>query len=336
MTYNRKPCAALFLESKYEALILEAYSESRITTERLKNGRYPFSCTFCKEIHKDKNMTSYHRMFNLCKVYKELVALKMYPTWEKSDHGKLNMIARKYGKIYQQNVISKPSADPKREREDVLHLPNSKRRKIRTTAAPKPQQEVPCRVSRSRASHEDSVVEIQDSPEPDASGDNDNHMEVADEGHSQGKLAKNDNDSDTPPVATRDSLEIPSDSDCDDFCVVKHMRSERGLTRKDVEERAWVRAKLKFPEGTLKCSPPPPTPVEISGLYILITEVDIGWLPKDLLNEPQACMQFLHKMVEGGGPWSEACRSFWSVVSLRHFGTCFPCHSVHICVLQYV
>jgi hypothetical protein len=41
-----------------------------------------FSCTFCKELHKDKNMTSYHRIFNLCKVYKEPVALKMYPLEE--------------------------------------------------------------------------------------------------------------------------------------------------------------------------------------------------------------------------------------------------------------
>ena len=39
MTYNRKPCAALFLESEYDALILEAYSEARVNTEKLKNGR---------------------------------------------------------------------------------------------------------------------------------------------------------------------------------------------------------------------------------------------------------------------------------------------------------
>ena len=120
MTYNRKPCAALFLESEYDALILEAYSKSRVTTERRNNGRYPFSCIFCKEIHKDKNMTSYHRMFNLCKVYKEPVALKMYPTWEKSDHAELNRVAKKYGKIFALNVPTKPSGCPKRKADDVL------------------------------------------------------------------------------------------------------------------------------------------------------------------------------------------------------------------------
>ena len=176
MTYNRKPCAALFLEAEYDALILEAYSESRVTTERLKNGRYPFSCTFCKELHKDKNMTSYHRMFNLCKVYKEPAALKMYPTWEKSDHGELNRIAKKYGKVFQQNVLCKPFAGPKREPEDVLHLSSSKRRKLATAAAPKPRLEVPCKISRSRVSPEDLYVKIHDSHVQDASEDSDDHM----------------------------------------------------------------------------------------------------------------------------------------------------------------
>ena len=84
MTHNRKPCVALIMEAEYDALTLEAYWEARVTTERLKNGRYPFSCIFCKEIHKNKNMTSYHRMFNPCKMFKEPAPLKMYPTWEKS------------------------------------------------------------------------------------------------------------------------------------------------------------------------------------------------------------------------------------------------------------
>ena len=303
MTYNRKPCAALFLESEYEALILEAYSESRVTTERLKNGRYPFSCIFCKERHKDKNMTSYHRMFNLCKVYKGAAALKMYPTWEKSDHGELNRIARKYGKVLQQAGItlsSKPSADLKREHDDVVDLSSSKRRKGATTAVPKPHQDLTCKVSRSRVSHDDSVVEILDSPERVPSGESDDHTEDADDGHSQGNSPKAESDSDTPPVATQISLETLSASDSDDFRIVTHKRCHRGLTRKIVEERAWIKAKLKFPEEKLKCIPPPPPPVEVSGLFILLSEVDIDWMPKDLLNDPQGCMEFLHKMVEEG------------------------------------
>ena len=72
MTYNKKCCIALFLEAEYETLIVEAYWESRVITTRFDNGRHPFSCIHCKETHLSNNMTSYHRMFNLCKVYKGL------------------------------------------------------------------------------------------------------------------------------------------------------------------------------------------------------------------------------------------------------------------------
>ena len=295
MTYNRKPCAALFLESEYEALILEAYSQSRVTTDRLKNGRYPFSCTFCKELHKDKNMTSYHRMFNLCKVYKDPVALKMYPTWEKSDHGELNRVARKYGKVFQCNAIPKPATNLKRESDDAVHLSTSKRQKISSTAATK----VPCKVSRSVVSHEDSGVLLLSAPDRDVSDGNDNHPDYA-EGHSQGQSANGDSECDTPLLALVHSPETGEGSDSDGFRIASYHRQERGLTRNDIEQRAWVWAKLKFPEENLKSVPPPPTPVEVSGLYILISEVDIDWMPKDLLNDPQGCMQFLHKMVEEG------------------------------------
>ena len=59
-------------------------------------------------------------MFNLCKVYKEPATLKMYPTWEKSDHAELNRVAKKYGKIFALNVPTKPSGCPKRKADDVL------------------------------------------------------------------------------------------------------------------------------------------------------------------------------------------------------------------------
>ena len=42
MTHNRKPCAILFLEAEYEALTLEAYSESRVIIIRLIMGGIHF------------------------------------------------------------------------------------------------------------------------------------------------------------------------------------------------------------------------------------------------------------------------------------------------------
>ena len=85
-----------------------------------------------------------------------------------------------------------------------------------------------------------------------------------------------------------------------DFHVVRHSRTTRILTRKDVKDRAWDKAKSKFPYANLASAPPPPTPVDVSGLYTLINDVKTRWLPKEILTELQACLEFLHKMVEDG------------------------------------
>ena len=250
MTYNRKPCATLFLEPEYDALILEAYSKSRVTTERLKNGRYLFSCIFCKEIHKDKNMTSYHRMFNLCKVYKEHVALKMYLTWEKkSDHGELHMITKKYGKVFVINMPPKPSAPLKRKAEDLLLPPREKRRQVPSSAVSKPLEEGPCKVSGSRDSSKPVRVKFQETQVQQVSDDSDE--ETCDE-RGQEHSEKGDIEDETTPNAAQDSLDVCSDSlaassDERDNRVVRHCPKGRALTRKDVEERAQDKARLKFP-----------------------------------------------------------------------------------------
>ena len=63
---------------------------------KLANARYIFKYIHCKESHKDKNTVSYHRMFNLCKRYTGEKLVKMYPTWEPSNHGEKQSIANKY------------------------------------------------------------------------------------------------------------------------------------------------------------------------------------------------------------------------------------------------
>ena len=44
----------------------------------------------------------------------------------------------------------------------------------------------------------------------------------------------------------------------------------------------------------------PPEPVSVNGLFILITETDEQWVPKNLLDDLDACMQYLHKQLEDG------------------------------------
>ena len=305
MTYNRKPCAALFLEPEYDALILEAYSKSRVTTQKLRNGRYPFSCVFCKEIHKDKNMTSYHRMFNLCKVYKEPAALKMYPTWDKNDHAELNRVAKKYGQNFALSMPPKPSAAPKRKADDVIQTPREKRHHSAGSAANTPRSQGPCMVSRSRDSQIVMHVEFQEPELQQLGEDSDDHMQDCDEGQDQEPSEKEDSATDTPRDTAGNSVDVKSTSpdtttEEGDFCVVRHSPAKRNLTRKDVEERARDKVRSKFPDGNSASAPPPPTPVDVSGLYTLITEVNVDWLPKGLLTDPQACLQFLHQMVEDG------------------------------------
>jgi hypothetical protein len=55
---------------EYEALTVEAYWESRVITIRFDNDMHPFFYVHCKKTYLSKNMTSYHSMFNQCKVYK--------------------------------------------------------------------------------------------------------------------------------------------------------------------------------------------------------------------------------------------------------------------------
>ena len=305
MTYNRKACVTLFLEAEYDSLILEAYSESRVTTEKRKNGRYPFSCIFCKEIHKDKNMTSYHRMFNLCKMYKKPTALKMYPTWEKSDHVELNRVAKKYGRVFALNMPTKPYVVRKRKCEDVLQSPPSKRRHIANSVAPKQQLEGLCKISQSRVSPKRMHLKFQKTTTQELSDDSDERTEDASDSLCEEREVKDVSDINTPPDTARNSGDVRSTSletaSVDgEFKVVKHNAVVPVLTRKDVEDRAWAEARLEFPNANSACIPPPLTPVDVSGLYTLITEVKVNWLPKELLSDPQGCLEFLHKMVEDG------------------------------------
>lgn len=288
MTQNRKLCAALYLEAEYDALTLEAYWQARVTTERLKNGRYPFSCIFCKEIHKDKNTTSYHRMFNLCTVYKEAVSLKMYPTWKKSDQTELTRIAQKYGKVFQHNMVGRPPSNLKRKAEDDLQLPPLKYHNLAKMDAHKLQASRSEKKLRPKVKDVLQRVKFED------------ELNEHSEEHSETPYEKVVIEKHTPLVALPSFtnvhctyLDIASDENA--FHLIEQHRSVRTFTREDIEERAWKETKEKFPDGNPADVLPPPMPVDISRLFILITEVDVDWMPKDLINDPLVAFNFFKR-----------------------------------------
>ena len=90
--------------------------------------------------------------------------------------------------------------------------------------------------------------------------------------------------SDIPPI---DDLE---------FVVVNHKKVLQ--TREEIEQQAWMDATHLF--GQASDNAVPPRAVDINGLYILITETDEKWVPIELVNDPDACMQFLHQQLEDG------------------------------------
>ena len=110
MKQNQRNCGAIYSEEEYEKIVLEAYWQARAKT-KMGNNRFRLSCIHYKESHKDKNMLSTHRMFNLCKGYTGEQPRKMYPPWEPSNHGEKSRIAVKYGNVSSPTASQSPSPD---------------------------------------------------------------------------------------------------------------------------------------------------------------------------------------------------------------------------------
>ena len=241
----------------------------------------------------------------------------MYPPWEKSNHGELHRIAKKYGKVYQSSIVCKPPTPMKRKAVDVIDLLPLKHRNLAVKATPKP----PKSPSRRRPKQKVKCVpqrvkfeEHQDGHDSEGYGDSEEFADVSSEDHSDSHSPREANDEATPMVAPLVSKELEyislgTLSDDEALHVVRHPKPSKhviqydatcNLTRKEVEERAWRKAKLKFLDGNLGNILSPLVPVEINGIYILITEASIQWMPKELVEDPQSCIDHLYKMLEDG------------------------------------
>jgi hypothetical protein len=181
-----------------------------------------------------------------------------------------------------------------------------------------------------------TFTELEDSEEHEVLAKSEDQLDKYFEEHLEMRSKKKDKEEDTSSVSSPNSTNVrctylDTTSNEGTFRVIRHRPSMRTLTRKDIEERAWINARVKFPDGHHACVPPPPTPVDISGLYILITEVDVDWMPKDLINDPQGCIQFLYKMVEEGTLGMKLCSTFgnWYL-----FGNAVCAVNVFLCLFM--
>jgi hypothetical protein len=314
MTHNMKSWITLFLEPYYETLTVECYWESRVLTTRLDNGRHRFSCEHYKETHLSKNMTFYQRMFNQYKVYKESVALKMYPTWEKSNPGELHMIAKKFGKVYQSNIVSKPHAHVKRKTTDDLEFPPLKHHNLAVKSGPKPLRSPTRSKPRLRAKAVIQCVKFEEMDDSEGHSDSGDSMDASSENHIEVQSPKEVSNVPAPAVELQNSkrpgcTSLGATSDAEAFHIVRHSRVSKhvvqppiahNLTRKELEDRVLWNAKVKFIDDNLDVLLPPPAPVEVNVIYVLITEAPVQWMPKELIEDPVSCIQHLYKMLKDG------------------------------------
>ena len=351
MKQNRKNCAAIYCEEEYEKLVLEAYWQARAKT-KMANNRYPFFCIFCKESYKDKNTLSFHRMFNLCKGYTGQQPLKMYPTWEPSNHEEKVRILTKYENVSLPTASQSPSFAifPPPLELDVLPVcsttlatvpveqrPTSRKRKLQNNVLP---TETPFNSVSGRARNlvidiahlspprkaqnlgVKATEKISKSPPSSECGLNANKQPsrviISSSAEDLNSASSHSEFESTTEEATPNSQK----NGFGEFCVVKHdhvfcvqpshedvihaqhlleLVQPRFLSREECKQQAHEEATILFNlHNVYNEIGSPPEPIPVNGLYILITETGEQWVSKDLLDDPDACMQYLHKQLEDG------------------------------------
>jgi len=180
-------------------------------------------------------------MFNQCKVYKGSVALKMYPTWEKSNPAELHRIAKKFGKVYQSSISSKSLVHVKRKATEHLDLPPPKYCNLAVKAAPKPPRSPTRSKPRRRAKAVIKCVKFEEANDSEAHSDSGDSTDASFKNH-------NELEDRAPAVEPQNSKEfgctiLGAFFDEEDFYVVRHSRvsklviqpnTARSLLRKEL------------------------------------------------------------------------------------------------------
>lgn len=136
---GRVPCACLYTEEEYKALVIEAHYTCRyhFWEDPGSEKRYHYWCKYCHMDFSDKNALSYHRYKDQCKKWKEVGTgiLKMYPTFSQSEQHLLKDIFLEVGLSFPEKEGRRPW-NPREQAAHVAHtdpLVQPKSRKSRTT-----------------------------------------------------------------------------------------------------------------------------------------------------------------------------------------------------------
>ena len=139
LKHGRVPCACLYTEEEYKALVIEAHYTCRyhFWEDPGLEKRYHYWCKYCHMDFSDKNALSYHRYKDQCKKWREVGTgiLKMYPTFSQSEQHLLKDILLGVGLSFPEKEGRRPW-NPREIAAHVAHtdpIVQPKTRKSRTT-----------------------------------------------------------------------------------------------------------------------------------------------------------------------------------------------------------
>ena len=155
-------------------------------------------------------MTSYHKMFKLCKVYKGPEVLKICPTWEKNNRGELYKIAKKCKKVYQSSILCKPHAPMKKTATNAIEPLPLKNCNLIVNVAPKPPKSPSRSIPEQRVKYVVQCVKFEEHQGHDYEGHDGSKIfaDASSEDGSEAQSPKEATDEDTPIVEPPISAEM--------------------------------------------------------------------------------------------------------------------------------
>jgi hypothetical protein len=311
MVQSRMTCIALYTESEYEELILEAHVHCRLD-EVNGHGRRKWICKYCrKDNWKDKNDLSWHRVQDNCPKWKGPGSLKIYPSFEKGDHTVLAKLMKKYG----YDMDGKPVVVEKGVRlqgfgkgkaaygEGAVLMQGKKRDAAIENEDGRKKYRRLLKHVEDQSDETETVTVAMELPKPRVSIAVPLRRSARSTEHRPEEAARSLQASTHPstkPVVPLKKNSPPAPVQC------------AVPTRESVEAAARVEAATFTVQDRCGVSPPP-TEVSIPALYHLISEPEEGVVDRKLLQDADACVSELGKVdISHGGLQVRIEKAFFS------------------------